>query len=254
MISSNRNFIICDKISSGTFSNVYKIKYKNEDCILKEENKKMYSLKNEINIYIQLININNIAKLLDYFIINENRMMILKYYELDLFSYRIKNFENNSYRKKIYSFIRIILDTLSYVHNQGIIHRDIKPKNICIDKNNSPVIIDFGLSKRYIENNIHINNNKTKSIIGSYPFISKNILELNEPSRRDDIISLFYTLIFMLIPSNILSSFCGSNIDETYLKKNIAIEADCLFKILANLNNLSFYQKPNYIDIVSLLP
>jgi hypothetical protein len=58
----------------------------------------------------------------------------------------------------------------------------------------------------------------------------------------------------MLIPNNILSSFCGSKIDEKYLKENIIKEADYLFKILLNLNNLSFYQKPNYIDIVSLLP
>lgn len=254
MNNINRGYEICHKISSGTFSNVYKIMYKNELCILKEENKDMFSLKNEINIYIQLINVNNIAKILDYCTNNEKRVIILKYYDLDLFSYRRKNFGNIYYRENIYRIIKIIINTINNIHKNSILHRDIKPKNICIDNINNPIIIDFGLSKRYIINNAHINNNKTKCIIGSYPFISKNVLDLNEPSRRDDIISVIYTLIFMLIPSNCLSNFCGSKIDENYLKNNIKNDSDNLFKILTNINNLSFFQSPNYEDIISLLP
>jgi len=254
MNNINRKYEICNKISSGTFSNVYKIKYNNELCILKEENKDMFSLKNEINIYIQLVNLNNIAKILDYYTNDEKRVIILKYYDLDLFSYRRKNFGNIYYRENIYRIIKIIINTINNIHKNFILHRDIKPKNICIDNTNNPIIIDFGLSKRYIINNVHINNNKTKSIIGSYPFISKNVLDLNEPSRRDDVISVIYTLIFMLIPNDCLSNFCGSMIDENYLKINIKKDSDNLFKILTNLNNLSFYQIPNYNDTVSLIP
>lgn len=254
MNNINRKYEICNKISSGTFSNVYKIKYNNELCILKEENKDMFSLKNEINIYIQLVNLNNIAKILDYYTNDEKRVIILKYYDLDLFSYRRKNFGNIYYRENIYRIIKIIINTINNIHKNFILHRDIKPKNICINNTNNPIIIDFGLSKRYIINNVHINNNKTKSIIGSYPFISKNVLDLNEPSRRDDVISVIYTLIFMLIPNDCLSNFCGSMIDENYLKINIKKDSDNLFKILTNLNNLSFYQIPNYNDTVSLIP
>lgn len=41
-----------------------------------------------------------------------------------------------------------IIEGLNYLHNQKIIHRDIKLQNIIIDKNNRCKIIDFGLAKK----------------------------------------------------------------------------------------------------------
>ena len=52
MDTYGRNIIIEDKLSEGKFSNIYKIKYNNQDCILKEENENLIKLKNEINIYL----------------------------------------------------------------------------------------------------------------------------------------------------------------------------------------------------------
>ena len=40
-----------------------------------------------------------------------------------------------------------ILDALAYVHGQGLIHRDIAPDNIMIDRDGRPVLIDFGAVK-----------------------------------------------------------------------------------------------------------
>ena len=36
---------------------------------------------------------------------------------------------------------------LSYAHQHGIIHRDVKPANILIDENNAPILTDFGIAK-----------------------------------------------------------------------------------------------------------
>ena len=40
-----------------------------------------------------------------------------------------------------------MLNTLTYIHNQGVLHRDIKPANILIKKDGSPVLIDFGSAR-----------------------------------------------------------------------------------------------------------
>ena len=44
------------------------------------------------------------------------------------------------------AIIKDIVPGLQYLHSKGIIHRDIKPDNIMIDKNNQPKLIDIGLA------------------------------------------------------------------------------------------------------------
>jgi serine/threonine protein kinase len=40
-----------------------------------------------------------------------------------------------------------IAEALSYAHSQGVFHRDIKPSNIILNNNQSPILMDFGISK-----------------------------------------------------------------------------------------------------------
>jgi len=48
--------------------------------------------------------------------------------------------------------LRVIRQTgnaLSYIHNQNVLHLDVKPSNIMFRQNGAAVLIDFGISKRY---------------------------------------------------------------------------------------------------------
>lgn len=86
----------------------------------------------------------NIAKCIDHFSENDTGYIIIEYYEgktLDQYVKEERDFLISEQFKKIcIPFVKAV----DYIHRKGIIHRDIKPKNIVINKSLGPVIIDFG--------------------------------------------------------------------------------------------------------------
>ena len=92
-----------------------------------------------------------------------------------------------------------MLDTLQAVHGKFILHRDLKPENILFNpKTNLFTLIDFGLSKRYVDpSGRHIPKSNQKCFRGTMRYCSLNMHNGIENSRRDDIESLAYVLIFL---------------------------------------------------------
>ena len=114
-----------------------------------------------------------------------------------LFSESDKSF---SY-KTIFQIGYQMIERIQYVHNRGYIHRDIKPGNFVIGRGNKEKIIyliDFGLSKRYIdpETNTHIPYKEGKGLTGTARYVSLFTHHGIEQARRDDIESIAYNLIY----------------------------------------------------------
>ena len=95
-----------------------------------------------------------------------------------------------------------ILDRLEYVHSKYIIHRDIKADNFLVGLNNVSIIyiIDFGLAKQYKSRKTgkHVKYTINKKWSGTSRFASANTLRGVEPSRRDDLESFCYLLLYLM--------------------------------------------------------
>ena len=96
-----------------------------------------------------------------------------------------------------------LISRLQYLHYYNYIHRDIKPENCLIglgEKSNIIHLIDFGLSKRYRsgKTKLHIPFRDNREMNGTIRYASLNTHMGIEQSRRDDLESLSYMLIYLL--------------------------------------------------------
>jgi serine/threonine protein kinase len=118
----------------------------------------------------------------------------------DLFQFR-----NKQFTLKTVCLVGIqMLQRIEFIHEKGFIHRDIKPENFVVglnEKSSMVHIIDFGLSKRYKDKNTgqHIPYRENRHLVGTARYASINAHLGIEQSRRDDIESIGYVLVYLIL-------------------------------------------------------
>ncbi|XP_060668432.1 uncharacterized protein LOC107412501 [Ziziphus jujuba] len=88
-------------------------------------------------------------------------------------------------RDEVYDILKQILMGLSYLHSRGVVHGDLTPSNIFIDKDNNIKLADFGLSKLMGEDDLSL------MCAGAPPYIAPELLHGPcKPSPKLDIFNL----------------------------------------------------------------
>ena len=193
---------IIKKLGEGSFGKVYKAEYNGEEFAVKMElisrEKGLLEIEATIMSYLKGPNIPYIKSFGysgNYHVLV---MQLLDKSLEDLFNKYLK-FSLKTTAMLGYQMVNI----LQYIHDRHIIHRDIKPDNFVMGvkrQNDRLYLLDFGLAKKYRSSRTLIQYPyiKKKKLTGTARYASIHALEAYEQSRRDDLESVGYVLMYFL--------------------------------------------------------
>jgi len=267
----NNKYKIIEKIGEGCFGSIYKGKNirTNEEVAIKVESidNDMKLLKNESIIYQYLSNTYGVPSIKWYGRDDENYYMVI-----NLLGKSLQEIKNKHTIFSLKTTIQIgikIISLLETIHEKGLLHRDVKPDNFLFGLNNSKeiYIIDFGFCRSFInhETNKHISIKKTNNLIGTQTYASINAHDYIELSRRDDMESLFYMLIYFCSDTlewQNVNIETNNTLDKNHFIKQMKIKMIekpnqniplILIKCIKLVRLLAFEEKPSYSEYIKIL-
>lgn len=262
MMLLNNKYIVLENIASGQFGKIVKVKYNMNLYAIKIGTKEV--IKYEAEIYKKLRGVIGLSKLYDVFDYDDKYCLVLDYYTKTLQTIKEETFANNTnYVLCVINYMKELLIIIKEVHNKNVIHRDLKPSNICLNNTNKVFLIDFGISKIYKNGAIQNGESKINGVLGSINFSSLNTINLIEPGRRDDIESVIYILLYMLLSQTSYNEY--NNLDVIQKKDitliiaiiknsyNNILDHEVFLKLFNYIRRLKYNQQPNYDYIITLV-
>jgi len=199
----NFKYKLLNEIGKGSFGSIYKgenIRTREKVAIKVEAiEHDTHLLKNESIIYRYLNNMAGIPAVKWFGKDETNYYMVI-----NLLGKSLQNIKDEIGCFTLNDALKIgiyLITLIQNIHEKGLVHRDIKPDNFLfgLDDTSKIYIIDFGFCKSYVGDDEHIPMKKTNNLIGSRTYASINAHNFDEISRRDDLESLCYTLMYLVL-------------------------------------------------------
>jgi len=246
----NNKYILKNKIGEGSFGSIYKAEnYRTRELVaikIEPIKTELKLLKNESKIYQYLLGTPGIPQVKWYGKDENNYYMVIPLLG--------KSLEQTLVEKQVFSLRLVLqigiqlLQLLKAIHEKGLVHRDIKPDNFLIGIDSKQLfLIDFGLCKAYIQDDKHIDMKRTSNLIGSLTYASINAHHYMELSRRDDLESLAYMLIYFSL--GFLPWRESKECDIVTQKIDIMFHVNIpniLIDFISYVRKLEFKEKPKY--------
>jgi len=267
----NNTYVLGKKLGNGSFGEVYQGKEKNSkhNVAIKLEpiSNKNPILHHEYSVYTEVYQPNRgVPRIYHYGNEDEYRVLVM-----DLLGPSLEDLFNLCHRKFSLKTTLMLADQfisrIEYLHSKYYIHRDIKPENFLVGLGsyyNKVYIIDFGLAKKYRSAKKHINYKEGNKLVGTARYASVNSHRGIQLSRRDDMESIGYLLVYFLngkLPWQMIKQ--SGDKYEKYraiqsVKESTTIETLCnglpkeFLLYFQHIKSLEFTEKPNYIYLKNL--
>ncbi|KAF5937169.1 hypothetical protein HYC85_024675 [Camellia sinensis] len=160
------------------------------------------------------------------------------------------------------------LSILEKMHSRGYVHGDVKPENFLLGQPSTSqekklFLVDLGLATKWRDssNGQHVDYDQRPDMFrGTVRYASVHAHLGRTASRRDDLESLAYTLIFLLRGRLPWQGYQGDNKSFLVCKKKMATSPEmlCCFcpaplkQFLEVVVNMKFDEEPNYSKLISL--
>ncbi|KAL0359376.1 UNVERIFIED_CONTAM: Casein kinase-like protein HD16 [Sesamum angustifolium] len=159
------------------------------------------------------------------------------------------------------------ISILEKLHMKGFVHGDVKPENFLLGQPGTAdekklYLIDLGLASRWKDasSGQHVEYDQRPDIFrGTIRYASVHAHLGRTGSRRDDLESLAYTLIFLIKGRLPWQGYQGDNKSFLVCKKKMATSPElmCCFcpppfkQFLEAVTNMKFDEEPNYSKLIS---
>ena len=254
---------IIKRLGRGSFGNIFLVEYQNKLYAMKLENTKKgyYILDKEVYLMIHLYG---------------PRIPYVKsfgqcgYYNvlvMELLGKSLEDIKSILPSKKmtipcICKLSYQMLQILEHIHKRSFIHRDVKPENFIMGlgpNNKFLYMIDFGFAKTYRDPTTlaHYPLKKNDGITGTARYASINTLRGFTQSRKDDLESLAYVIIYLSKGTLPWANITCDNKDELYnritkVKFETTVENLCsglpqqFLDFVRYIRGMTFEQEPDY--------